>query len=193
MLPVTAQAHDIVRQVVRPGDVVIDATAGNGHDTRFLARLVGSGGAVYAIDLQHAALQQAQALLHAEQLGHVTWQVGNHARLAELIPEGLHGQIAVVMFNLGYLPGGNKTITTTSEATSAAVQAALALLRPGGVVTIVAYSGHPGGAEEVRALEELLAGLSPAMFRVERGPIDPVKVHPPRLYAIWKTNDAESP
>jgi len=186
MPPVTAQAHDVIRSVVRPGETVIDATAGNGHDTRFLAQLVGPRGRVYAIDLQPLALQRAQETMPAEGQSQVTWIEGDHARLLELIPEPQHGQIAAVMFNLGYLPGAHKAIVTTSVTTRAAVEAALAVLRPGGVITIIAYTGHAGGAEEASALDELLTGLSPSMYDIERGPIDPAKIHPPRLSVIRK-------
>ena len=71
MPPLTEQAHAIIRQVVRPGDVAIDATAGNGHDTRFLAELVGQTGHVFAIDLQQEALQRTAALVGEAELARV--------------------------------------------------------------------------------------------------------------------------
>jgi predicted methyltransferase len=153
----TEKAQEVVRAVVRPGDIVIDATVGNGHDTRFLADLVGPAGRVFGFDIQPDALAAAAERLAVRT--HFVLIPADHARMRETIPAEHHGQVAAVMFNLGYLPGGDHGITTTAATTLPNLAASLELLKPGGVHTVVAYRGHRGGREEVEAVKERLAGL----------------------------------
>lgn len=72
----------------------------------------------------------------------------------------------VVAFNLGYLPGGDKGVTTATPSTLAAVEAALEVVTSGGVVSVLAYTGHPGGLEEYEAVKQLIAELPPAYWVV---------------------------
>jgi hypothetical protein len=67
-----------------------------------------------------------------------------------------HGFIGAIMFNLGYLPNGDHAITTRLDSTIPAIEAAYQLLRPAGIMTIIAYPGHPGGREELRAVRDTL-------------------------------------
>lgn len=152
MPPLTQQAHNAVRLVVKPGDTVIDATTGNGHDTRFLAELVGSTGRVYAFDIQPQALQQTEHGLPLELRSVVALLRHDHARMDEFLPAGDRGKIAAVMFNLGYLPGSDHQLVTQTASTLRALTTALDWLRPGGVLSVIAYPGHPGGAEETDAV-----------------------------------------
>jgi len=146
----TARAHREIDAVVREGDIAIDATAGNGHDTVFLARLVGEAGKVVAFDLQEQAIVStrdrlaAASLLERVQLVH-----GSHGTIAEQVAAE---SVAAVMFNLGYLPGGDHAVITRTEETLRALEGALGVLRPGGILTIVCYPGHEGGDEESAAV-----------------------------------------
>ncbi|MFG0333816.1 MAG: FAD-dependent oxidoreductase, partial [Maioricimonas sp. JB049] len=162
----TQQAHDVVREVVVPGDVAVDATAGNGHDTRLLAQLVGDGGKVFAFDVQENALARTAKRLREAGLNNVTLLQRDHAELAEALPGDLHGRVAAVMFNLGYLPGSDHAIVTRTGSTLPALQAALVLLRPGGVLTVMVYRGHPGGQEEAAAVQHFLEGLDSSSWAV---------------------------
>lgn len=157
----TERAHQIVRDVLRPGDVAIDATVGNGHDTRFLIDCVGPTGHVYGFDVQADAIDHARPILGA---ANVTLLLANHAEMTALLPD-VRGKVGAVMFNLGYLPGADKAVTTQAESTVRAADSALSLLRPGGVLTALAYRGHPGGREEADAVR---AFLQP--FAVEETP-----------------------
>ena len=157
----TQQAHEIVSAVVRPGETVIDATAGNGHDTLFLAGLVGEGGRVVAFDVQEAAIASTRRrLAEAGVLERVEPWTGSHARMAERVEPG----IAAVMFNLGYLPGGDHGLITRTDETLRALEAAVALLRPGGVVTVVCYPGHEGGDKEAAAVREWIGQRGGEVF-----------------------------
>jgi SAM-dependent methyltransferase len=158
-----ALSHFFLGERVEPGDRVADATCGNGHDTLFLARLVGPGGKVWAFDLQEKALVNTRALLdEAGCLAQTELVAAGHERLAEFVGEPLKA----ALFNLGYLPGGDKNFITRPEQTLAALDQAAHLLLPGGIINVCVYTGHPGGAEEGEAVEQWAAGLAPATFNV---------------------------
>lgn len=146
----TVVAQRRVAEVLGEGDLAVDATAGNGHDTLFLAGRVGVSGRVLAFDIQRAAIDSARRRIEAAGLaGRVGWFCESHALMAE---RAAAGSVAAVMFNLGYLPGGDHAVITRGEETLRALDAALGVLRPGGVLTVVGYPGHPGGDEEARAV-----------------------------------------
>ncbi len=149
-------AHRLLAAAVSPGDAAVDATAGNGHDTLHLARCVGPDGFVAAFDVQEQALEATRRrLAEAGVDDRVSLLASGHETMAEAVPDALAKRglptgmpVSAVCFNLGYLPGGDKTIVTRPETTLRALEAALELLAPGGVVTTVLYSGHPGGRLE---------------------------------------------
>ena len=167
MRTAVAIAHDLLRRGIAPGDAVIDATAGNGHDTLFLAQLTGPGGIVFAFDVQPAALAATRRRLNEAGLPRESCQLipAGHETMRAAIPSALHGRIAAVVFNLGYLPGGDKSLTTTAATTIPAIQTALDLLRPGGLLVAVLYTGHPGGAEEAAAVRTFAESL-PSVWSV---------------------------
>ena len=136
------------RSVVRPGDTVVDATAGNGKDTAFMASLALGAhgeGLVVAVDVQQAAIdstrQHLERNLDETCLRSVRYHCLCHSNLDALLPDA---SAALVAFNLGYLPGGAKELTTTATSTLAAVEASCRLLKPGGLISLVVYVGHPG-------------------------------------------------
>jgi len=156
-------AADCLRQVVRAGDHVIDATMGNGHDTLMLAQLVGETGHVTGFDVQEAAVESSRRLLTEQgMIERCTLHVLGHEHMAERV----EGSVCAVVFNLGWLPGGDKSVTTHWETTEKAVSAALSLIEKGGVVTICAYPGHAAGDEERHALMEYLSALRPQEYNV---------------------------
>ena len=154
-------SHELLASRVSAGAWVVDATAGNGNDTLLLARLAGSGGRVFAIDVQAAALDATRArLLEAGVLDRCTLILGGHERMNALLPIEACGKLAAVMFNLGWLPGFDKSCITRSASTCAALASAIEWLQPGGLVTLVAYPNHEGGGEEARAVSEMIFALS---------------------------------
>lgn len=152
--PVLQVAHRLLAAALTPGSVAIDATVGNGHDTLHLARCVGAEGHVIGYDVQAEAVRRTrQRLADAGCLDRVTLLHTGHETLAESVPAALAGRgsaacPSAVCFNLGYLPGGDKSRITRPETTLAALHGALTLLLPGAILTTVLYSGHPGGTEE---------------------------------------------
>jgi ubiquinone/menaquinone biosynthesis C-methylase UbiE len=148
-------ARQLIRERVTPGETVVDATMGNGNDTLFLARHVGETGRVIAYDIQPEAIEKTKARLEREGvLDRTELRLASHEQIAELtVP------VAAIMFNLGYLPGGNKAVTTKAESTLRAIGAGLRALRPGGIMTIVVYWGHPAGQTEKEAVERYVEKL----------------------------------
>lgn len=166
-MSVLSFAHKLITERLAPGDRAIDATVGTGADTLFLAKTLGPRGEVYGFDIQSAALTLAEERLQQaskESVGTiapVTLLLESHAAMAESVPLAWHGTVGAIMFNLGYLPSGDadKSIITQTDSSIAALEAALQLLRPGGVVTVVLYPGHEGGDLEAAAVEAWAAGI----------------------------------
>jgi len=148
--PILKFAHSILEEALLPGNVAVDCTMGNGHDTLLLARLTGQAGHVYAFDIQQDALNNTQKLLsqHGISEEQVTLICGSHADLGGFVPRG----VKAAVFNLGYLPGGDKSICTAAGSTIAATEALLSLMEDGGVIVLVVYRGHEQGAVEAEAL-----------------------------------------
>jgi len=145
----TVEAQKIVAQHLQPGCVAIDATAGNGHDTFFLANTVGPHGKVYAIDIQAHAIERLEQTLSQMKLSdRVELYAADHAIIEQVVAPKCSGSIDCVMFNLGYLPHSDKSITTHRASTLRAVEGAYRLLKPGGMMTVLVYVGHPGGRDE---------------------------------------------
>ena len=154
-------AQTLLGKYLRAGDRAIDATLGNGHDTLFLARSVGEDGRVYGFDIQQSALENTwQRLDQAGLAGRVSLYQAGHESMAIQLSPSLQGQVRVVMFNLGYLPGGDRQRTTAAITTLAALQQALLFLAPGGLLSVMAYTGHPGGREEAEAVKAWAYGLA---------------------------------
>jgi predicted methyltransferase len=164
----TELAQQRVAAVLSAGEFAIDATAGNGHDTVFLARSVGADGRVFAFDVQRTAINSTENRLDQLGLRNVDLFLRSHAELESSLPEQVIGHAGAVMFNLGYLPGGDHAIVTESRSTLFAIDAALRVLRSEGVLTVVAYPGHTGGDVEATRVAGYLAALVPNAYAVER-------------------------
>lgn len=166
-LSLVHRAHAALSEILVEGDIAIDATVGNGHDTLFLAQQVGALGKVYGFDIQEAALDTAYKRLKDEALeGCVSLNHAGHEAMMIVVPDSVQGKIKAVMFNLGYLPGGDKARTTVISTTLAALEQARTLLAPGGAISVLAYTGHPGGREEAEGVKGWAAGLSSGYYDV---------------------------
>lgn len=169
--------HEFLAEVVSPGDLVVDLTAGNGQDTLALFRLVGKEGQIVAFDIQHQALVNTRALLESHGAGvrqvedktvPVARRAGvdlvstSHENLKRYLRDAPQGIIA----NLGYLPGSDRAIITRLESTLSALRQAVELLAVYGRMTIVAYPGHAGGDHEAAAVGDFFARLPEREFQV---------------------------
>jgi len=182
-------AHSFVAQSITPSDFVIDATVGNGHDTLFLLREVGAEGRVVGFDIQPEALDATRDRVrrHApETMERLRLVHDGHESMIEHLSDTVVGHVGAVMFNLGYLPGGDHSIITEPDSTCQALDVSAEVLRPGGVITIVAYSGHAGGEEEVRAVEAWGADRPQDTFRTLSYRFVNQSNDPPRLFVVEK-------
>src|SRR5690625_199429 len=143
-------AHQLIQEVVRPGESVIDATCGNGHDTVMLSKATGETGKVYAFDVQSKAIEKTKERLATASLNNVQLIHDGHENVSNYLQE--REQVAGAIFNLGYLPGSDKTVITKPTQTIEAIDQIVERLKEGGRIVCVVYYGHPGGEEEKDAL-----------------------------------------
>lgn len=166
-LSVLSYAHKLVlERLDAHSGYAIDATAGTGVDTLMLAKAAGRRGQVFSFDIQQDALDRTQERLDKEdqaKLASVQLILDSHATMSQYIPEAQHGKIQVIMFNLGYLPTGDLSIITEPESTLTALNSAFGLLAIRGILTIVLYPGHAGGAEEAEAVQAWASTLPVAV------------------------------
>lgn len=165
-LRLTELAHQQVAAILKPGELAIDATAGNGHDTLFLAAQVGPAGRVISIDIQTIAIQCTAERLQQQGFSNVTFVQRCHGDLLDIVPASDHGRVGAVMFNLGYLPHGDKSVMTLADSSIKSIVAALEIVRPSGIVSILAYPGHSGGDDETSAVLKIVSALDAAEFTV---------------------------
>lgn len=162
-LRATEMAHEVMKKFISEDCIAIDATAGNGYDTLFLAQNIGEKGKIYAFDVQAQALEKTKERL-AEQrlLERVILIHDGHECFKKYIKE----EVNLITYNLGYLPGGDKSIITSVQSTIASLQQGLGMLAPGGIISIVVYPGHSGGLEEAEQVNKLLHSLADPPWQV---------------------------
>ncbi len=157
------------------GDVAVDFTMGNGHDTEFLSKTVGENGHVYAFDVQEQALASTAENLERAGCAHnYTLILDSHHNVKKYV----QGPIKAGMFNLGYLPGSDKKITTMRETTMPAIEAAVDLLDHGGVLLVAVYPGHAEGDAEGKMVLDYFATLDRhviccTLIRIVNSPASP--------------------
>lgn len=160
---------------IKKGGVAVDFTMGNGHDTLWLSEAMGESGKVYAFDIQPQALESSRRLLEAENAPkNYTLILDSHSNVMDYVSE----KICVGMFNLGFLPGGDKSITTKRETTMVAIRAAIDLLDDDGALLIAVYPGHAEGTIEGELIEEELSKLNrkelcASKFKIVNSPTSP--------------------
>jgi len=178
-----AQSHEYAKKVIKEGDTVIDATCGNGRDTLFLAGLVGNSGKVYAFDIQNEALcQTRKRLSDGGVIDRCVLIHDGHENMQKYV----NRPVNLVMFNLGYRPGGDHTICTKGETTFRAVQAALELLEVNGLIILVIYHGGDSGFDERDYLLKMLPGLNSETSVVMMTNFINLPNNPPILVCIEK-------
>ena len=172
MLDILQTEKSFILQHLREGDVAADFTMGNGYDTLFLSKTVGEKGKVFAFDIQPSALESTKKrLIENDAPENYTLICDSHHKAKEYID----CKIKAGMFNLGYLPGGDKSVTTKRETTVEAVNAAIELLAPDGILLIAVYPGHEEGEIEGELINEMLSKLDRrqyccAKFRIINSP-----------------------
>jgi Predicted S-adenosylmethionine-dependent methyltransferase involved in cell envelope biogenesis len=154
--------HETIEKHVKKGGICIDATAGRGYDTVFLKKLVGESGRVIAFDIQEAAINSTAERLAAENLT-AELVLGSHEYMGNYAKEE---SVDCIVFNLGYLPGGDHRVYTHAESSIAAIEAGLRLLKRGGLMCVTVYYGGDSGFEEHDALLPYLQTLDDKRYQV---------------------------
>lgn len=174
MIDLLALEKSLISPHVKVGGVAVDFTMGNGHDTLWLSRAVGDAGRVYSFDIQQQALDSTAALLSSERAENCTLILDSHSNVKKYVEE----PICVGLFNLGFLPGGDKSVTTLVETTLPAIRDGIDLLGDGGALLIAVYPGHAEGTREGEAIERMLADydrrkICCSKFRIVNSPSSP--------------------
>ena len=193
----TQLALHLVRPYVTPDAAVIDATCGNGHDTLALAEM--GPAQLYAFDIQEQAVRATTKLLqdhgYSKSIadGRITVCCQAHEQMGTVVSRDAGTSVAngtvpvrAVIFNLGYLPGGDKERTTRTDSTLAAVRAAMELIAPDGVICITMYSGHPEGKREKTALLEFVSALDAGKWHTAYVSMPNQKHDPPEILLITR-------
>jgi hypothetical protein len=160
MMQLLDAAKSFLDGKIKADDTLVDFTAGNGHDTAYLCSLVPLG-KVYAFDIQKEALDNTAKLLDEKEYGNAELILDSHANIAKYVSHFKCG-----MFNLGYRPGGDKSVTTLTESTLKAVVDGISIMEKGGVLVISVYPGHAEGEKEGRKLYSLLSSYDKAYYSV---------------------------
>ena len=169
-------SQQLACEVLQPGDLAVDLTAGKGRDTLALMRAVGPTGQVVSFDKQADALEQTRTLIEQQGQGVNTWSEGQnlsavpgvtlvhacHSTLGRL----LRRPAKAIMANLGYLPSGDRTLATQPETTVAALQQSIDLLAGGGRLAVTVYTAHPGGLREAQSVDDFFRTLSQKNWQV---------------------------
>jgi hypothetical protein len=157
-------AHGCARQRVHPGDLCIDATAGRGQDTALLCELVGPTGRVLSFDIQEDAVQSTRARLKERGLDEIgTVILDSHANMDKYADPD---SVDMIVFNFGYLPGGNRQLFTLADSSCEAITKGLALLKKSGIMCLSLYYGGPNGYSERDAILELVKTFDPKICTV---------------------------
>ncbi|MCM3359312.1 MULTISPECIES: class I SAM-dependent methyltransferase [unclassified Psychrobacillus] len=179
-------AKELLQDVIKEGDTVVDATAGNGHDTLFLASLVGNQGHVFAFDVQTEAIEStSERLSNAAVRDRVSLILDSHGNVSNYIDE----QISAAVFNLGYLPGSNHEVVTRGNSTIQAITSLLDLLKIGGLIVLVVYHGHEGGKQEKDEVISFVQQLPQSFVHVLCYQFLNQENDPPFIIAIEKMKD----
>ncbi|MEM7602799.1 MAG: class I SAM-dependent methyltransferase [Verrucomicrobiota bacterium] len=176
----TELAHQLIRERLTEGDTAIDATVGNGHDTLFLANLVGPKGKVIGFDIQSQAIRSTRE--RTASLKQVSLIQAGHEAMGDTVD----GEAGAVMFNLGYLPSGDKSVTTLPATTLEALESAKEILAPYGMISIALYTGHTGGNAEAEAVEDWCQNLPQDHYAVAKYHFINQRNSPPQLIVVQR-------
>ena len=166
-MKITDYVHLLCLNHLKDTSIVIDATCGNGLDTYFLAEIVKKG-KVIAYDIQEIAINNTKELCKA--FDNIEYHLESFTNI-EIT------NCDLVLFNLGYLPNGDKNITTKTLDTVYTINKLIHSYpdNPNMKIIITVYPGHNEGLKESEALNELLLNLDNKLFEVIK--IIPINQH----------------
>ncbi|NLK95153.1 MAG: rRNA methylase [Clostridiales bacterium] len=148
-------AHYIIMNFIQNKEVAIDGTLGNGHDTDFLSRNFKE---VYSFDIQKGACDKYLKICP----GNVKVINNSHENILEYVDKS----VDCIMYNLGFLPGGDKSITTNHDSSLKSIKSGLKILAEGGIMTIALYRGHEEGKKEEEIILSYLKQINKSQYGV---------------------------
>lgn len=178
-ISITQWVHQELKRFINQGDLCVDATVGKGGDTEYLCGLTDK---VYGFEIQEEALMDAEKRLHLKGYD-PNLILDSHENMDRYVKEGT---VQAILFNLGYLPGGDHSIATRPESTIKAIQSGLKLLKTGGVISLCIYSGGDTGFEEKEAVLHYLEQLDDKRYMVIKQDFFNKKNHPPLPVLVMK-------
>ncbi|MDD6796141.1 MAG: class I SAM-dependent methyltransferase [Clostridiaceae bacterium] len=179
--------HDFLKARLNSGCRCIDATAGKGNDTKFLCEIAGDEGKVIAFDIQDEAINITNELLEKNGLASIGKAIkDSHENMDKYVEEG---SLDAIVFNLGYLPGGDHSIATRAESTIKAIEKGFKLLKVGGMMSICIYSGGDSGFDEKDAVLRYLQGIDNKKYTVIKNQFYNKPNNPPIPVFIIKTQN----
>lgn len=178
-------AKNVLKDNVSEGDVVVDATLGNGNDALFLANLAGTEGKIYGFDVQEVAIKNSTDRLESNGYMNHRLILDGHQNMDKYIDES----VSAIMFNLGYLPKADHRITTLYDNSIMAIKKGINLLKKNGIMTIAIYSGHEEGKHEKDGLLKDLQAFDQRCVNVLMMDFINQRNEPPILIAIEKKID----
>ncbi|NLY08458.1 MAG: methyltransferase domain-containing protein [Tissierellia bacterium] len=168
---------------LRPGDKIIDATVGNGNDTYKIAKIIGKEGHIFGFDIQEKAIDTTRKKLKLIENG-PTFSL--HLCGHENVEKYVTSKVSFIIFNLGYLPSADKTVTTKSETTIVALNKCLKLLKNGGIISVAIYPGHYEGEKELNDILSWAIDIEQKEFNISHIKFLNHKNNPPQLIIIQK-------
>ena len=178
-------AHTYWKNHLTPSAHVIDATCGNGHDSLFIAQCL-NGGSLYCLDIQKTAIESTKNLLEKKLPAGNSCSIHFFNQSHETFPKEIP-PCDLIIYNLGYLPGGNKTQTTGTSSTIQSFHNSIQLIKHKGLISITCYPGHAEGALEQEALLSIARSLSPQDYLVCHHTFENRKAAPSLLLVFKKT------
>ncbi|KAF0852737.1 mitochondrial putative rRNA methylase YtqB [Andalucia godoyi] len=157
--------HALWEKAVRPGCTAVDATCGNGKDTLCMYQMLSrtQDSHVVAMDIQQQAIEATSRTIETfVQHGAVQYRPrltmlrASHEEFPAFLTTE---EVALVVYNLGYLPGTDKSVTTMTDSTLRSLSNALKLVRNQGLVCVTCYPGHPEGRLEEKAVCNFTSSL----------------------------------
>ena len=179
---VTEITNLIIDTKVDEDNISLDLTMGNGNDTLYLLKKTGKKGKVYSFDIQKEAVENTKKLLKENGIKSDFLINSSHENVLRYVEE----KVDFAVYNLGYLPGGNKSIVTKSSSTVKSLKDVLSILNIGGVVCVCSYVGHNGGMEEYEDILSFVSGLDKHEFNVMKFEHLNRKASSPKMIIIEK-------
>ena len=174
---------EIVRMMwdryINEDSVAVDMTCGNGNDTLYLAQKCRF---VYGFDVQEEAVHNTYLLLRENGCTNFELRQCDHKDIQHNIAEN----VDIVVYNLGYLPGGNKNIATNASSTVSSLEYMLGLLNVNGLISITLYWGHPEGKQEREAVLKYVESLDSSIYHVAYMSFPNQKNTPPEMVFITR-------